>query len=117
MPIKEEQQWCYYISYKIGGETVYLYLHICLMDRWDTACKTMKKLERSHIYSVSNLPNGYTFRCMANDPVRKICEKNGGFPERKHYFTIPLAVWERKKEQITASFRLQLKQIRIVLCW
>ena len=82
--------------------------------------KLMNELKEERlqvIYRVNNLPNSRTFRFMAYEPLADICENNGGSTERRHHFSLPLKTWKSREEQILASIRIQLKQVRIDLGW
>ena len=117
VPNDDDQQWFYVLSYKISDDTVHLYSKYRLLKEEADMMKELKVYGLQEIYRVKNLPNGRTFRSMASEPLTDICEKYGGSIKRINYFTIPLEKWNKYKNEIMASIRLQLKQVRIDLGW
>ena len=77
----------------------------------------MKKLDRTCIYCVNDIPNGYTFRNNAHDALMSICDKYNSKMECKHHYRIPLDVWEVNKQCIMVLFRMHMKEVRIDLGW
>ena len=117
IPNDDDQQWFYVLSYKVSDNTVHLYSKYRLLKEEADMMKELKVYGLQEIYRVKNLPNGRTFRSMASEPLTDICEMYGGSIKRINYFTIPLEKWNKYKNEIMASIRLQLKQVRIDLGW
>ena len=54
----------------------------------------MKKEGRSCVYSVKDLPNGFTLCDEIDEILKTICEKYDGSKKRMNHCMIPLDVWE-----------------------
>ena len=117
VPDMEGQQWCYYISYSIEGDTVHIYSQHVNKKRWKSACSRMKKEGRSCVYSVKELPNGFTFCDEIDEVLESICEKYGGVKKRKNHYMIPLDAWESNNYRIEPLFCSRAKQTRVGLGW
>ena len=117
VPNEYDQQWYYYLSFNVIGETVHIYSQYSSKKGWKEACSKMKKLDRTCIYCVNDIPNGYTFRNNAHDALMSICDKYNGKMECKHHYMIPLDVWEVNKQCIMVLFRMHMKEVRIDLGW
>ena len=117
VPDEEGQQWYYYISYSIEGNTVHIYSQHVNKKRWKSACSRMKKEGRSCIYSVKDLPNSFTFCDEIDEIFEPICEKYGGSKKRKNHYMIPLDTWESNKQSIEPLLCSKAKQTRVGLGW
>ena len=117
VPDEEGQQWYYYITYKVEGDTVHIYSQHVNKKRWKSACSRMKKEGRSCIYSVKDLPNGFTFRDEIDEILEPICEKYDGSKKCKNHYMIPLDVWESNKHRVEPLLCSRAKQTRVGLGW
>ena len=117
VPDEEGQQWYYNITYKVEGDTVHIYSQYSNKKQWNKACSRMKKEGRSCVYSVKDLPNGFTFCDEIDEVLESICEKYGGVKKRKNHYMIPLDAWESNNYRIEPMFCSRAKQTRVGLGW
>ena len=117
VPDMEGQQWYYYITYKVQGDTVHIYSQYSNEKQWNKARSRMKKDGRSCVYSVKDLPNGFTFCDEIDEILKSICKKYGGVKKRKNHYMIPLDVWESNNYRIEPLFCSRAKQTRVGLGW
>lgn len=50
------------------------------------------------VYRVKDIPNGFTFKDEIDKILLDLCKKYGGKKVRKTHYTIPMDVWEKKRE-------------------
>ena len=117
VPDEEGQQWYYYITYKVEGDTVHIYSQYSNVKQWNKARSRMKKEGRSCVYSVKDLPNGFTLCDEIDEILKTICEKYDGSKKRKNHYMIPLDIWESNKHRIEPMLRSRAKQTRVGLGW
>ena len=117
VPNKAGQQWYYYITYKVEDDTVHIYSQYSNENQWNKACSRMKKDGRSCVYSVKDLPNGFSFCDEIKEILESICEKYGGSKKRKNHYMIPLDTWKSNKQSIEPLLCSRAKQTRVGLGW
>ena len=117
VPDVKGQQWYYYITYKVEDDTVHIYSQYSNENQWNKACSRMKKDGRSCVYSVKELPSGFSFCDEINEILESICEKYGGSKKRKNHYMIPLDTWKSNKHRIEPLLCSRAKQTRVGLGW